>query len=129
MTQHFDRLEQASSTRRGFIQRLTVLGLVAAGGSQLLACDGEGGAEPAEDGAADPVAGDLSCNDPAALSETDIQQRDALQYVDASEMPEQSCANCLQFEPAQTEDECGACKVVPGTINPAGWCSVWVAQI
>lgn len=129
VTRHFDHLEQASTSRRSFIQRLTVLGLAAAGGSQLMACDGNGESEPAGSGETEPVAGsDLDCSDPAALSENDIQQRDALQYVEVSEMPEQNCANCLQFEPAQTEGECGACKVVPGTINPAGWCSVWVAQ-
>jgi hypothetical protein len=34
----------------------------------------------------------------------------------------QRCDNCKQFEaPA-------SCKVVDGTINPAGWCKVWIKK-
>jgi hypothetical protein len=34
----------------------------------------------------------------------------------------QSCATCLQFVPP------AACKVVEGTISPAGWCKVYVKK-
>src|SRR5471032_369852 len=32
------------------------------------------------------------------------------------------CDNCTQFEPASS------CKVVEGSINPAGWCKVYVKK-
>jgi hypothetical protein len=32
------------------------------------------------------------------------------------------CDNCKQFEPASS------CKVVEGTINPAGWCKVYIKK-
>jgi hypothetical protein len=34
----------------------------------------------------------------------------------------QSCATCLQFEPPSN------CKVVEGTVSPAGWCKVYVKK-
>lgn len=34
----------------------------------------------------------------------------------------QSCATCLQFEPPSS------CKVVEGTVSPAGWCKVYVKK-
>jgi hypothetical protein len=34
----------------------------------------------------------------------------------------QRCDNCLHFEPASS------CKVVEGTINPAGWCKVYAKK-
>ena len=34
----------------------------------------------------------------------------------------QRCDNCLQFQPPD------ACKVVEGTIAPAGWCKVYVKK-
>lgn len=32
------------------------------------------------------------------------------------------CDNCLQFEPPSS------CKVVEGTVSPAGWCKVYVKK-
>ena len=34
----------------------------------------------------------------------------------------QSCATCLQFEPPS------GCKVVEGTVSPAGWCKIYVKK-
>ncbi len=34
----------------------------------------------------------------------------------------QSCATCVQFEPPSS------CKVVEGTVSPAGWCKVYVKK-
>ena len=34
----------------------------------------------------------------------------------------QACATCLQFVPP------AACKVVEGTVSPAGWCKVYIKK-
>ncbi len=34
----------------------------------------------------------------------------------------QACANCLQFVPPD------ACKVVEGTVSPAGWCKLYIKK-
>jgi len=63
----------------------------------------------------------LSCTDTSALTPTDAMIRSSLGYVDNSTEPGKACSGCLQFLPA-TPDACGACKVVKGPINPAGYC-------
>jgi hypothetical protein len=63
----------------------------------------------------------LSCTDTSALSPADLTVRTSLAYVDVSTEPGKMCSGCLQFIPA-SPDACGACKVVKGPINPAGYC-------
>lgn len=119
-------------SRRDFLNRMAVAGAVTVGSSVLAACggggDSSGGSDAGEDDAADPVVdASLNCNDPASLTEVETVQREALQYVELSEVPDQDCTNCNQNEPPSGGSGCGTCKIVPGPINPAGHCSVWVA--
>lgn len=120
-----------STSRRAFLQRMAALGLVAGVAPQLIGCGGDsGGGTGAGSGAGTGgegggAASDLNCDDPAALNDVDVSTRTALGYVEVSTTDGQTCTNCLQFE-APANGGCGTCKVVPGTINPAGWCSVWV---
>ncbi len=111
------------TSRRAFLQRMAALGLVAGVAPQLIACGGDTGAGTAGD--AGSSASDLNCNDPSTMSDVDVSTRTALGYVETSVMEGQSCTNCLHNEPP-VNGGCGTCKVVPGTINPGGWCSVWV---
>lgn len=120
-------------TRRELLVKTAAAGAITLGaGAFLAACEpkksGDGAAGP---GAAADGAADKSCNDPqdlAALSEAEIKQRQALQYVDASPKPEQNCANCqLYVEPASGKF-CGGCNVLKGPVNPDGWCTAWVKK-
>ena len=63
----------------------------------------------------------LSCADTTGLSSADVQVRIALGYVDVSMEPGKACAGCQQYLPGPT-DACGGCKVLRGSINPAGYC-------
>jgi len=111
-------------SRRSFLQRMAALGVLAVGASQLAGCGGDSGGDAGSDG----EAAALDCSDPASLSEADVAQRDALQYVEASTTSGQNCTNCQQYVLPATEGSCGTCQVVPGPINPDGWCSVWVEK-
>jgi hypothetical protein len=94
-------------TRRDILRRGAAFGALAVVGASV-ACN-----------KAKPAA--LSCTDTSALAPADLTVRTSLAYVDVSTEPGKSCSGCLQFIPA-TPDVCGACKVVKGPINPAGYC-------
>jgi hypothetical protein len=54
----------------------------------------------------------------------DEQVKMAQKVVGYQETPKngQACATCVQFEPPSS------CKVVAGTISPAGWCQLYVKK-
>ena len=114
-------------TRRNFIQRLTVVGAATVGASYLVACGG--GASEGGEGTEGGEAMALDCSDVSALSAEQQATRTALQYVEASDVEGQNCANCQQYQAPATEGSCGACLVVPGTINAAGHCSSWAEKV
>jgi hypothetical protein len=55
-----------------------------------------------------------------AAAQTKVSQK-AVGYQDTPKGA-QRCDNCLQFEPPSS------CKVVAGTIDPAGWCKIYVKK-
>jgi len=60
-----------------------------------------------------------------ATGSVDAQQKKATQkMVQYQQKPKgnQECDECLHFEPPQS------CKLVEGTINPKGWCSLFAAK-
>jgi hypothetical protein len=98
-------------SRRDVLQRGTALGVVALVGAA--ACGKEKKV--------------LYCADTTSLSAADAQIRMSLAYVDHSNDPRKSCANCQQFIPS-APDACGTCKVVKGPINPTGNCKSFLAK-
>lgn len=123
-------MTEQSLSRRAFLRRAAVVGAVGAGAGLLVACGG--GGEPADGGASTASEGgdsasSLSCVDSPDLTDADRQTRTALKYVDKSDVADQNCTNCVQFE-VGAEGACGKCKVLPGPVNPAGHCSVWAAK-
>lgn len=57
----------------------------------------------------------------ALTSAAEAQTKASQKLVAYQNTPKEghSCATCTYFEPPNT------CKVVDGTISPAGWCSLW----
>ena len=95
--------------RRDFIVRLTVL---TAAPSALIACSG------GEEG--------LHCTDVSQLSGAQVQTRSSNIYIDHSTRP-QNCGQCTFYQ-AGAANACGGCTVVPGPINPAGYCNLFSAR-
>lgn len=135
-TQHIDGAPDGlrapeGTSRRAFLTRMAALGVIAVGAPQLIACGGgDGGDAPngstGTTGGAGDAASALNCDDPAALNDVDAGTRSALGYIEQSVTEGRDCTNCAQYVVAEEDGGCGTCKVVPGPINPAGWCSVWV---
>ncbi|HQZ70274.1 MAG: high-potential iron-sulfur protein [Anaerolineae bacterium] len=111
-------------TRRNFIQRLAVVGTVVVGAGALAACGTEGAGTDTDDATA------LACTDVSALTEDEKTTRTTLNYVDASVTEGKNCTNCQQFQPdaANATASCGKCLVVPGSINPGGYCDSWAEK-
>jgi hypothetical protein len=59
-----------------------------------------------------------------ATGTVDAQKKAAQKMVQYQQKPKgtQECDECLHFEPPQS------CKLVEGTINPKGWCSLFAAK-
>ncbi|MFP4599147.1 MAG: high-potential iron-sulfur protein [Persicimonas sp.] len=68
----------------------------------------------------------LDCEQTTGLSDAQNQVRESLQYTDQTPKPEQRCDNCSLYVEPKSAGTCGGCKVVPGPIHPAGWCTAWV---
>jgi hypothetical protein len=118
-------MTETNLSRRSFIQRLAVIGAASVGATYLVACGGDGD----KDDAAGGSTAALDCTDVSALSEDQQATRTALQYVDVSVTEGQNCANCQQYQAAADTAACGACLVVPGSINPAGHCTSWAEKV
>ncbi len=103
-------------TRRGFMQRFSVLGAAGAGVGFLAKCGGE---------AAEEQTAVTGCNDTSGLTAAEIQMREGLGYVDTSPMPEKVCTNCAFWEPAPPNELCGGCQLMAGPIHPDGYCNSW----
>ena len=118
-------------TRRELLVRTASAGAMTVGAGVLLAACEPKESTPQAAGAAADGEIDEICNDPedlAALSETEIKQREALNYTDESPKPDQFCSNCQLFVEPASGKFCGGCNVLKGPVSPDGWCTAWVKQ-
>ena len=110
--------------RRAFLGRTLALGAAGIGATSLLAACG--GDTAGNDATAMAVASS-SCAGYADLSETDLNARQALNYVDRTPIEAQNCANC-RFKAAYAEDaNCIGCTLFAGPVSPGGYCTGWAA--
>jgi hypothetical protein len=66
------------------------------------------------------------CNNTAKLSEGAKLTRKTLKYVSHSSNKDKVCHNCLFWiKPKTQNDFCGKCEIIPGLINPEGYCESW----
>lgn len=118
------------SSRREFLQRLTLLGTAGVVTPMVLsACGGNGeqGGDTTAGGEA-ASASDFSCTDTSGLSEQEIQMRNNAEYVDDSPNADKRCDNCQLYTEPAGDAQCGGCQVIKGPIHPEGYCNLWVAQ-
>jgi FtsP/CotA-like multicopper oxidase with cupredoxin domain len=115
-------------SRRDFLQRASALGVAAVGGSSLLAaCGGNEQTTPEAPATSSDAAAEGGCSDLTGLTEQEIQMRNALQYVDETDIPDKRCDNCQLYIPPEGGAACGACKILKGPVAPAGHCTSWAA--
>lgn len=124
--------DKKTLNRREFLERAALVGAVALGaGSFLTACETQTeDTEETEEATTGVEESDFSCDDEAALadlSEGDIEQRENVEYTDASPNAEEVCDNCVFWEDPEGDAQCGGCTAVPGPIHPNGWCNLWTA--
>ncbi|HEX4449186.1 MAG TPA: high-potential iron-sulfur protein [Polyangiaceae bacterium] len=98
-------------SRRDVLQKSAAFGMLAALGA----------------GACSKPTSNLSCADTTGLSSADAQVRVFLGYVDVSMQPGKACSGCQQYLPGPA-DACGGCKVLRGTVNPAGYCKSYAPR-
>ena len=67
------------------------------------------------------------CQGYGALSTAELQQRQALDYVDDSPKLGQVCTTCRLYDQPTTDGGCGGCQLFPGPVVGQGWCTAWVA--
>ena len=104
-----------SESRRDFLARFAVAGVVIGAPTLLAAC---GGGTPSTASA---------CEGYASLTPQELQVRQSLQYVDQSPIADQVCSNCVQYV-APAEGVCGGCKLLAGPVLAGGHCISWAAQ-
>lgn len=123
--------KKQNSSRREFLQKLTVFGTAGIVTPIVISACGGGDGGAGQGGTDEATAvndANFSCTDTSGLTEQEIQMRENAEYVDATPNPDQYCANCELFEPPAGDAECGGCQVIQGPIHPDGYCTLWVAQ-
>lgn len=120
---------ETSLTRRHLLQRTLALGLVAGSGWVLAAC-GRSSRAPEEVPAArgdDAQQTAAACGVDGNASLADSVQVRALQYVDQSPNPNQTCSNCRLFHREGEAAGCGKCDALPILVAEGGYCRAWTA--
>lgn len=70
----------------------------------------------------------LRCDDTVGMKPDDVANRKTLEYVDKSPDATKTCTLCQQFVAPPAANSCGTCKVLKGSVNPAGYCKSFVAK-
>lgn len=124
-------------SRRDFLLKTTAFGAVALGSTAIISACGGGqeqpqteapAAEPAPAPEAAPMA-DAGCGDVSGLTDSEVQMRQTLQYVDVSPKPDQLCSNCQLYVEATGGASCGGCQIIKGPIAPGGYCTSWAQKV
>jgi hypothetical protein len=110
-----------SFSRKDFLKKVSLFGMVAAGSSAVLSACGGGESTSTEPTAADP------CADLTGLSDQDKQMRTSLGYVKAGQDPEKRCNNCNFYIAPAEGSSCGGCTLFKGPVHPEGYCNSWIA--
>ena len=111
-------------TRRRLLQTALAAGVAAGSALVVAACGGSRDrAEP--DGAAAEQARGV-CGE-QNISLVDSARVRALDYVDQSPQPGQSCSTCRLFHPEGNAGGCGKCDALPIQVAATGWCRAYTA--
>ena len=118
-----------SFSRKDFLKKVSLFGVVAAGSSAVLtACGGGGSSSDAETTPAPTAAAD-PCEDLTGLADSDKQMRTTLGYVKEGEDAAKRCDNCQLYVVPEEGSACGGCTLFKGPVHPGGYCNSWVAKM
>ncbi|MBU2500312.1 high-potential iron-sulfur protein [bacterium] len=67
------------------------------------------------------------CTDISELTPEDVEVRQGLEYVEATENPQENCGNCEFYVAPEAGRPCGACDLFSGPVVREGWCVGWSA--
>jgi len=119
--------------RRTFLARASLFGA----GTVLLLCGcGGGGDQKGAAGGGQAAAGGqagaaaaqpTACDDLSGLTPAQIQVREAFQYKEKADNPEESCHLCEFYKKPEEGQFCGGCKLFAGPVNPGGHCTSFSA--
>lgn len=116
-----------SFSRKDFLKKVSLFGMVAAGSSAVLSACGGGESTSTEPTAGEPTAAADPCSDLSGLSDQDKQMRTSLGYVKAGTDPEKRCNNCNFYVAPAEGSPCGGCTLFKGPVHPEGYCNSWIA--
>ncbi len=69
---------------------------------------------------------DAGCD--SNIAEADKALRKSSAYLEKTPHAGKTCDNCMHWVAPEGGKPCGGCKVVKGTINPKGYCNLWVKK-
>lgn len=123
MKNHLHMTYGERSRRRFIYQFLQAGGVALSGGLVFSACGGKETSEKEKEA----TPGD--CGDLSGVSESEIQKRQKLGYVEKSPIDESHCDNCSLYIPAESDKACGKCMLFDGPVYAEGYCTYWAPLV
>ena len=120
-------------SRKDFLKKVSLFGMVAAGSSAVLTACAGGTTETATDAASEeaataPAAEVDPCGDLTNVDDASKQMRTTLGYVKEGADPAKRCDNCQLYVAAAEGSSCGGCTLFKGPVHPGGYCNSWVTK-
>lgn len=106
-------------TRRNFFHQFALRFLAPL---QVVFLAGSCNSSSKEDEEKNKIRKEGECDDLTGIAEKEIKKRQALNYVDQTPIPENSCENCALYIAPGKEGECGGCMLFEGPVSKEGYC-------
>lgn len=114
------------NSRRKFIHKcIGANAFLLSGGLIFSACKSD---KSKEEKTEEAFSGD-PCENMTGLSESDLEKRQQLGYVEKSPIPESVCNNCQLYIPSKTDKDCGGCMLFKGPVYAEAYCTYWAPQV
>lgn len=70
------------------------------------------------------------CNNITELTADQKSVREAQHFTINSPFKKRYCGNCIYYKSPEPRSgtPCGTCSVIPGTVNPGGYCDSWKSE-
>lgn len=122
-------MNQQFSRRKFILQSILSAGTAVAAGLLFVGCgsgtasDEKKESKSSEGGENNKAPGNENKSD--VVTESDLQKRKQLGYVEKSPLPESHCSNCALYILPKEGKEKGGCQLFKGEVEPGGYCTYW----